>query len=823
MKNSESLNGTWHLAAVGPGGDTWAVVDDPYPIPASVPGEVHPALQQVGLIPDPFYGMNHEQVQWVEEKDWWYRRVFQLPDGFMRQQTFLEFDGLDTYATVALDGEVIGEAHNMFAPVRFDVTGKLQERQDHFLDVRFASAARVAAQMDLQRYTVHHSRDRIGIRKYQAAFGWDWLPRFVGAGIWRSVRVVSYDQLAIRDLAVRCDIHGEEAVVTLDFRLENPLGFPVDARIVARIDGPGGALRHEETVQVPPPGSTVSFPVTVHQPALWWPNGYGEHPCYTATVEVYTGETLLDRVSERFGIRSVALQLRDEHNQPTFRFKINGQPIFAKGTNWVPADAFPSRITPERYRDYLLRLQESGANMVRVWGGGIYESPTFYEVCDELGLMVWQDFMFSFAQYPEWPSFTDNVLHEAHAVVKELRNHPSLVLWCGNNECEMDSAADAVWPSKPLFHEVIPNTLRELDPTRPYWPSCPYGGEVAHSGDEGDYHGEPWFKAIQFGVEQWESYFSKDSGLFMSEFPTQAPPEAVSLRRFIPENQLFPPQGEVWDLHDQNNEFREQKMGLTSNEAVLSIIGEMMGEPHSLDEYAELGGILQGEFLLAQIGYYRRRKWAMNGALLWMLADAWPCIGYSIIDYYQRPKPAYYYVKRAFAPIALIFGKDGDGVSAWVVNDTFDTVHGTVEMTQIDDGYPSGESMTFPVTVAANGVKHIWTGHQPDDPTRSWVQGTLSIDTNVVARTAYFFTLLKNIQFPRVTFTEQRNYQDGILQLHLVSDRYVRSIILDHLPDIARADDNYFDLYPRELRVISVRGVTASEAADIQLRQGYSS
>jgi len=814
MRRELSLNGTWQLACMAQDARAWEEAPAPYPISAPVPGEVHPALQEAGIIPDPFYGMQAKDAEWVEDKDWWYRCTFRLPEGFQQTQTFLEFDGLDTFATVLLDAQVIGQADNMFLPIRFDVTDRLGEGEEHVLEVRFTSAARVMAATDLEGYMAHHSHDRIGARKYQAVFGWDWIPRLVGAGIWRGVRVVSYDRLAIHDMHVvpRADTGLVETAVEID----NPTGLTVNATIVARIDGRKASDRR---VQFMPGRHVVHMKMMITNPASWWPNGHGGQPLYTVGIEVWSDNQLIDQDSRRFAFRDIELQLRDEAENPVFRFLVNGRPIFIKGSNWVPADVFPSRTTPERYRRLLELARDAGINMIRVWGGGIYEAPLFYDLCDELGLMVWQDFMFSFAEYPEWPSFTGSVAREARAMVRELRNHPSLALWCGNNECEMDIPVDAAWKGKGLFHDLINGIVRELDPSRPYWPSSPYGGEKGRSSEEGDYHGEPWFKALQFSMEHWHEQFDGDMGLFMSEFPTQGPPEVESLKHFIPQKELFPTDGPVWEWHDKDNEIRHEKIGMTSHQALLVMISGMMGEPRSIEEFAEWGGVLQGEFLQAQIGHYRRRR--LGGAMFWMLADAWPATGFSVIDYYLRPKPAYYYARRAFAPLSLVFSLEDGRITAWAISDRAQPVKGQVTISFITDGKPDPHTAEMPVAIPANGVVQVWSSMPPQDLARQWVTGSIEVNGEVVARASYFFTLFKYIRFPEAKLRVERSHVDETLTFTISSDVYARTVVLANLPDTARAQDNYFDLSPGETRQVRVDNISTGDAERVLVRQGY--
>lgn len=819
MRASLELDGTWELAGFPEGQGDWSWPDDGYPIAACVPGEVHPALQEAGRIPDPFYGTNTDRVQWIEEKEWWYRRRFRVPKGFGRSRTFLEFDGLDTLATVLLNGEVVGEGANMFTPYRFEVTGKLREGAENTVEVRFKPAARAASRRDLDRLRARYERDRLAIRKMQAQFGWDWMPRLVGAGIWRGVRLVSYDRLSVEDVHVQSEVRDEHAQVRVEVAVWSHEPWAVDGTVAISV-GRGEEFRCVEIAEtVSAGGSVLTASFRIDEPERWWPNGMGEQPLYEAHVALYAEGEEVDSRSVRFGLRTVELHERNEEGEPAFFFSINGVPFFAKGADWIPPDAFPSRVTPERYRDLLALARDAGLNMIRVWGGGIYEKPEFYDLCNRLGILIWQDFMFSLAEYPQDPGFRAEVAREAHAVVRGLRNHPCIALWCGNNECELDIQPGMVWSGRDLFHEVIPRTVRELDLERPYWPSSPYGGRLAHCGDHGDYHGEPWFHTAHCGAHVWRECIRNDRGLFMSEFPLQGSPEAESLRRFLPARDLFPPKGKVWAEHAGNNKHREGKIGLTSLEALRRNIRDMIGEPRDIEEFARMSGVLHGEFLRAQVEHYRIRRLDVGGALLWMFADAWPAVGFSIVDYYGRPKAAYYYAKRAFAPLLLAFEEREGEVDAWVVNDRLEPLEGLVSVGWVERGRLAGAMERIPVSIPANTARRVWTAASPAETSSEWLVGMVDA-LGACARGSYFFALPREMEFPGARVRVQRENVGDTLVLALESEAYARTVSLDGLPDGARPDDNYFDLFPGEVRRIGVRGLTRDEAERVRVRVG---
>ncbi len=815
MRNELPLDGLWELAGFVPGKGDWRRARAPYPIPAPVPGEVHPALLAAGLIPDPFFGENVEQVSWVEEKEWWYRRTFALPAGFLRAQTFLECLGLDTYAEVLVNGRPVGSAANMFTTHRFDVTGLLQEEAENTVEVRFRPVLEALKEFDPSGFEVRYNPVRIGARKLQASFGWDWCPRLLGAGIWRRVQVTSYDRLSLSELRITPEFTPARGEAWFAFGVRNHSDRAIEARLRLTVSREEAHETIELAETISAAGEEVEAVVTVQAPELWWPRGLGAQPRYHAAVELLADEEVLDRREQRFAFRSVARRERDAQGRPAFFFVINDVPVFARGANWIPADSFPSRVTQEKLHDLLARAAEADMNMLRVWGGGCYEQPAFYDRCDELGVMVWQDFMFSLAEYPETEEFLALVAREAEEVIRRLRHHPCVVLWCGNNECAMDRPTEEAWSGKGLFHEVIPGLVRRLDGTRPYWPSSPYGGPTPASREAGDYHGEPWFHTATGRPESWRETIEKDKGLFMSETPLQGPPELESLRRFLPERQLFPPQGRAWELHAANNAHRQRQTGLDSLALLRKMIHQMVGEPRDAQEFCYSGGVLHGWFAKSQLDYYRRRKFEIGGVLVWMLDDAWPAVDYSLIDWYGRTKPAYWFVRRGFAPVALLFDREGDELGAWVVNDTLHDVSGEVSLGVVTVPEGGADLETFSVSVPANSVRLVWQTPWPRDARGQVFVGELRLGEQVVSRAEYYGDLLGRMPFAPPHLDTTWHSADGVVRVEVRAETFVPAVALTGLPDLARPEDNYFRLLPHERRLIAVRGVAEDQLSRI--------
>jgi beta-mannosidase len=822
LKKTLSLNGAWRLAGFEEGTGNWAAPDallqpGVREIEGRVPGEVHVDLHRAGIIPDPYYGMNALEAQWVEEKEWWYKRTFEVEEGFLGAKTFIEFDGLDTYATVFLNGLEVGRSANMFTPCRFDVTDRIREGRNT-VAVRFDPAARVLEKQDCTGLFGCFDTPRVNSRKMQCAFGWDWTHRFVGAGIWRGARLVSCDSVSIADLHVEPEIVGGYADAWITIELENHTGE--DQQVMASVVLARGEAREKLEISdwVSPFGGVLEVVVRIEEPELWWPNGFGEQPLYTCMVGVELEGEVQDVAERKFGVRTVGIVERDERGGNAFTFLINGEEVFCKGGNWIPADHFVSNVTPERYRELVKMAKDAGFNMLRVWGGGVYEAPEFYRACDEMGIMVWQDFMFACATYRDDDEFAREVAREAEIAVKRLRAHPSIVLWCGNNECEMNAAPDAEWPGKRLFHEVIPNVLKRLDHTRPYRPCSPYGGTFGNDPSEGDRHGSSWFKAACGDHVRWLHMIEEEHPLFVSEFTTQGPPVVESIRDFMPEDALFPPDGEVWEFHNKDNPHSTRADKRSHQEILVDFTRKMMGDFGTVDEFAAYAGILQGEFIRAEVEHYRREKWAISGALMWMYNDCWPAVGWSIVDYYLRPKTAYYYAKRAFAPIIVSFKQLEDRVQVYVTSDERERYLRAILHVGVLTFDTCGlETTEVAVNLPANASRSFWESDPISemlrDPSRQCIVALLTVEGGMIAKSVYFAKPFGEMDFPMPKLLVKREQLDETThRMTIAADAYARNVAITGLPASARPSDNWFDLIPGEQHAVTIEDVSAEKA-----------
>ncbi|MEM3946224.1 MAG: glycoside hydrolase family 2 protein, partial [Candidatus Micrarchaeia archaeon] len=642
-------------------------------IKANIPGVVHLDLIKNKQIPDPFFGLNELKVSWVEEKDWWYRKKF-LVDKELLSYDYIElvFQGLDTFATVWLNGKEIAKFSNMFHEHNINIKNYLKEGEN-LLVVKFDSPKRVLEneynKRSIKLGAAFYPPVVYG-RKAQYSFGWDWGPRLPTSGIWRSVVIRAYNTCKIESFYFSSSLSNslDVANIKVDVSLEAFKEEKVE--VLVRIFGFGEDQTKRETKSLTKGLNNLTFDFTIANPKLWWPNGYGDQNLYNLEIKVVNNSGVLDEVKKKVGIRKIeVIQEKDEEGK-TFYFKVNNVPIFCKGADWVPADSFLPRVSRERY-DYLLsKAKEANMNMIRVWGGGVYEDESFYELCDEKGILIWQDFMFACGEYPEEEWFFDLVREEADKVVKRLRNHACIAIWCGNNENNWGYKAhwfgvkDKFY-GETIYHKILPEVCSKLDPSTLYWPSSPFGGEDPNSQSEGDRHS--W--DVWSGLKDYTEYLN-DKGRFISEFGFQSLPSLKTILKFTSKEDRFF-QSKVIEHHNKQ---------VGGPERLLLFLSMHFRLPSTLERFVYLTQLNQGEALKTGIEHWRRRKFKTGGALIWQLNDCWPVASWSLIDYYNEPKASYYYVKRAFDPLNISLLINGDEVEVWVVNDFLESKSGKIRL-----------------------------------------------------------------------------------------------------------------------------------------------
>ena len=682
MRGALGLNGTWLVTWTeglhgSPDHGCGTAFDRGRYLEVGVPGELHQELQRLGLVEDPNIGLNSLRARWVEEQFWLYRRTFTAPEASLGRPAWLVFEGLDLNADLFLNGEQIGHHANAHRPCRVPVTGKLRPGEN-LLAVRLESglygvADRPGADYATQPETLLSKRH--WLRKAQYQCGWDWNPRLMAVGITGAVRLEWSDEPWIEQMMVYADLAPDHSRARLHARVFvlNPSQAPVGAVLRLRSEEAGAEAGTE--VRIAPGQSCLEGALDVAEPRLWWPIGHGEQPLYTVEASLTLDGRCVSSVTRRTGIRDVRLN-QDPHPEEGryFIIEVNGRPIFCKGGNWVPPDLLAATVEEGRYRELVDLAVQANCNLLRIWGGGVYAPRALLDACDERGVLVWHDLLFACAKYPgDDPGFLGEVREEVTWAMRELASHPSLALWCGNNELEWGvwewgfDRAGRTLPDYALYHHVIPVIAKREDPLRPYWPSSPYSldHEPPNSPTTGDQH--PWGVTLGEHGTDFRQYrrfvdrFPNEGGVLGASSP-------ATLRQCLPGDQLrF--RSPAWEHHDNAASFWRPGDGV-AYEAVRRWLGREPAEM-PLADYCFASALLQAEGLQEYIANYRRRMFSSAAAVFWMYNDSWPAThGWTIVDYYRRRKLAYHPVRRAFQPVTVVVAEDGDTIRVFGVNET---------------------------------------------------------------------------------------------------------------------------------------------------------
>ncbi len=788
--------------------------DDRFWITAKVPGDVHSTLIERNIIDHPYFGHNDIKSRWIEDEEWWYRGQFNYEVTEKSDERHeLIFEGLDTFATVFVNGLEVGSTHNMLMAHAFDVT-RIVRNGWNCIAVKFDPLRKHHEQKELFQWS-SYTKERPWIRKAAMNFGWDWGPRMVTVGIWGAVRIERKSVAKINSVFARtADASRDEATVLIDVEVKAySKHLHIDCEIIL-VDQAGQRVA-EDRIAVE--GTTASADLLVSAPQLWWIHDLGQPYLYELQVNLFADGQMVDSSRQTLGIRTLELELQDENDNPSFAFLLNGVKVFAKGANWIPVDHFIGSAPDARYCELIDLAVESHMNMLRVWAGGIYEKDIFYSECDRRGVLVWQDFAFANALFPDYNrDFMDNVRKEVIYNVKRLRNHASLALWCGNNEIDwlydMKSASgDITSPfyGRSIYHELIPEVLAELDDSRAYWPSSPYGGNDDNDPNEGDRHNwQVWHGSVyprQFGDRPVLDYsiagvtfknFKKDLTLFNSEFGMHASANRYTLEKNIPAGQFY--WGSV-EMAYRNKDTNHQK-------GILLMEG-YTGIPENIEEYMNFSMLTQAEGLKYGVEHYRRNKQRTSGTLIWQLNDSWPGTSWSMIDYELLPKASYYYAKKFYHPLLLsVEHEPGEPLQVWVVNDTLESYAGTVTLHVITYEGKEVFVKAWEVNVPSNTGVYLGQVDEAEALNGNLAEGV------VVKVSADGFAAPDNLYYLR----DQKDLLMKAAELEIISDEAAQTVTITAVGSLARMvkidlpqgrvrfSDNYFDLLPNETCTIQI-------------------
>jgi beta-mannosidase len=811
-----ALSSGWQLKQRDPARSLDAdLADNDGWIPATVPGGVFAALLAAGRIPDPFYAANELDVQWVGERDWLFRCRFDLGAADLAAgPAGLCLDGLDTFATVFLNGAPILVSANMFVPARVDATGLLRPGPNQ-LGILFESAMRRGKELEAahgKRALWNGDSSRLYVRKAQYHYGWDWGPTLMDAGPWRAVRL-ELGAARIAELHCPPEVAADLASASLPVAVALEAADQAGLRLRLTLLAPGGAALDEATVAVADGAARHTFQLA--HPQLWWPNGYGAQPRYRLEASLLRGGEALDRRELALGLRRLELVQEPLEAAPgtSFYFAVNNTPIFGGGANWIPADSFINRVTPARYRAWVDLAADANMTMLRVWGGGIYEDEAFYEACDARGILVWQDFLFGCGIYPAHPEFVASVRAEAEAQLRRLRHYACIALWCGNNEdyqiahsqrvYDPGERTSAGFPARTIYEGLLPAVCAQLDPTRPYWPGSPYGGSDPDDPTQGDRHAWEVWKGADYHD------YPQHRGRFVSEFGMASAPALATVAAFAPpdarrpESAIFAHHNKATDGPQRLATYMDDNVGLP--------------EPGDLAGYIYATQLVQAEALaVAYSGF--RRGWAgpgrqfCGGALVWQLNDCWPVTSWAIVDYALRPKPAYYILRRQLAPLCLNLAHGPGGASVWAVNGSLAAVEAELVLTAHGLEGARRELGRRAVSLGPNRASELG----------EWALGAgevlgarLERAGAVLARAALWPEPLKRLALGDPSLTIERL---GGERLRLTAERPAKGVWLDAGDGVAWAD-NMLDLLPGDPQEIVAAGLGDAEVTARCLRR----
>ncbi|MFW5863990.1 MAG: beta-mannosidase [bacterium] len=807
------LNGEWQLYRPDFG--------RAHAIPAEVPGENFTALLKHKWISDPFVGRNELRLQTLEEIPWTYSRDFVVEEDLLKRgDVRLVFEGIDTIAEVRLNGKTLGRTTNMFRRWEFPVRDVLQAGVNE-LEVRFTPPAIYGRELADKGYLPTETYfDMTGamtqMRKAAYQFGWDWAPRLVGCGIWRPVYLVAYDGPRIR-YAMPRQYHQENGTsrqVRLKMDVEMDAPSAGQCQLLMRVSDPSQSRiwSGRQSIEYPAGISRQSVECTVENPELWWPRGHGEAKLYELELTVESGEAILSSEKQKIGFRTIELENEIDEIGVSFVIKVNDRPIFCKGANWIPSDSFPTRVTDEQYRRLLTDAAECNMNMIRVWGGGIYENDIFYDLCDELGILVWQDFMFACAIYPAYDYLLEDIRAEARHNVKRLMHHPSIALWCGNNECgdmpfySFPERVDYQNAYRKIFEEELPAICDELDPQRPYWSASPNSLISEWEADHLDGDSHVW--SVWHNQKPFEDYWLYDAR-FVSEFGFQSFPDYDTIRHYVADGIMNLTAPEV--AHHQKNG--------GGNERILIQMLDRFLMPSSFQNFVTLSQLQQALAMQMGVEHWRRIMPTCMGTLYWQLNDCWPVTSWSSIDYFGNWKALQYFARRFYEPFH-VSAVGGDGVTSvgiYVTNDiplneaatldwTLQTYSGKVIARGQEAWTVQGQESRLVKTIEGSDYLAPWflkSRETPYAPENSYLALEARCGEHV-SRNVWHFDKFKNLKLPHPNIAIKQRAKNGKIVFTLTTDVFAKWVWIEAETDDGqgRFSDQYFDMNPGETREI---------------------
>ena len=796
-KTYQSLNDRWQFKSYGE--DDW--------MNAKVPGNVHLDLIENQAIPDPFFGQNESELQWISDKDWKYKLEFEPDKDILeRKKIELFFHGIDTYADVYLNDQKVISANNMFHPWSTDIRDVIRSGVNELI-IHFRSPLKeVSDQMNSIDFTLPADNDQAGktsphTRKAPYHYGWDWGPCLVTSGIWKGVELVGWDDWHVDHFQIKNgNVSKENAELEIELSVIADIQDDMKVTLNESITGKD----FEQTFKIDPGVNELSFNISMVNPDLWWPLGHGEQTLHEFSLIVEMGEKI-EHHKRKFGIRDVSIKRTEDEKGESFEIHVNGMPIYSKGANWIPADFFVERLTKEDYERLLKDATRANMNTLRIWGGGIYEPDHFYELCDEMGIMVWQDFMFACSMYPANKKFLDSVEREARHQVNRLKGHASIILWCGNNEVASawlswgwkEELPTSVWDDyQKLFHELLPRVCSELDPGRLYWPSSPCHGTDQSNEDQIYGKGDNHYWGVWHGGDDFKA-FEDNVGRFMTEYGMQSFPSMSTIEAFTDERDRSL-DSDVMNAH--------QKASLGTGN-LMKYVEDHYRTNDDFDSVTGLSQIMQAEAIRYAVETHRRNMPYCMGTLYWQFNDCWPVISWSSIDHGGNWKALHYAARKFFKPILISMRDLDDVVDVYVVNDQHQGLEAEmkVELFHFNGDKLLTDSSQIKVKPFSSTIFNSFERTvilDGSDSSALMLRAELLSNGEILDRSHQFFKRPKDLSIPVPDFEYGVELVDGkymitirsnsfLYQLHLISSK-VRGVF----------SDNYFDMLPNEVVMI---------------------
>jgi beta-mannosidase len=791
LPSRQTINTAWEFRQAGKA--DWK--------PTKVPVSVHTALLQNGMIEDPFYRDNEEKLQWIEQSDWEFQSSFDVQESTLQHaHVELVFKGIDTYAHIYLNDSLILETDNMFRTWKADVKKWLKPRSNK-LHIYFDSPVKKVEEDWKNLGYELPGGIRTMTRKAQFHYGWDWGPRFAGCGILKMPEIVAWDDFIIENIFVTTQSISEDRA-----KMVARIRYRSDVRGPATITAREGKHKSVEDRMIITGVRNDSVTFEIPNPKLWWCNGMGEHPLYDVTIEIRIGVKTVDKADVRTGIRKIELITEKDAAGETFYFKLNGKPVFIKGANYIPQDMFQDRVTPEQYKHLLNDVTSSNMNMLRVWGGGIYEDDLFYQLCDTRGILVWQDFMYACAMYPGG-KFLKTAAKEAQEQVERLRQHPCMALFCGNNENNEawnnwgwqmqfnEAQRKQLWRDYTiLFNDLLPTYVNNFGGGIPYWESSPrYGRANNKSLTEGDSH----YWGVWHSEEPFEM-FDKKVPRFMSEYGFQSFPEWATIESFTtPEDRQL--ESKVMLSHQKHPR---------GNALIAEYMKRDFRPTKNFEDFVYVSQLLQAEGMRTGIEAHRRNKPYCMGTLYWQLNDVWPVASWSSIDYYGRWKALQYYAKNAYTPVIVLPTQEEDIIKLYGVSDLAEPVNVTLQVRALTlDGTVLSDVTKPDITLKSDSSHMIWQGYTKTvldrrKPENCVVECTLkSADGQILSRRLFYLVPPKKLNLSNAKVNVKVEQVNDGYQLTVQSERLAKNVFLS-TSNKGGFSDNYFDLLPGEQKKV---------------------